>query len=542
MPDYTPIYSLPFPVAGDYVASSSENLRTAFRDQAVSTEAAINSVEGELSTAVKRQGRLADGTDLDDLWRVSDSGVHELSPAGVYTNLPPGVAGVAAQLRVESRGAVGTQEVVQYGSSRIWRRNMNNSTISPRGWLAWRRVEADATVVDQLAGDVSAAFVRRGALPDGTALSSLTARTATGMWIVGASSTYPDLPEVAGARQTAELMNFSSGSGGTFQLLAFRYDQGTFWRTQTGANGIMGSWVPLGSGSGGGVDLAPIEGRLELLEAATPLATTFESTRTFTSYEAGEAYMDRLQAAHPDRAEILDLGESRQGRPIRAMRMGDPAMPTFYVIASQHGDEPMGRECAYQWLHEMLTRPDFDTIMDGICVVVTPVVNVDRINVQRLSSSGTDLNTNWPTEGTSEITAAASVLQTHDVVLTMDAHEGGLWETMQAAVANAPEVAESLRAMSQDLYAHIEQVYSTEGEAFASFPGSTNLSQARNVIAERYHSSTILFEGSSDLHNGMYSPDVVYRERVYMLAYRSVFEHFRDNLPDYVAAKAAAQA
>src|SRR5699024_441696 len=191
---------------------------------------------------------------------------------------------------------------------------------------------------------------------------------------------------------------------------------------------------------------------------------------------------------------------------------------------------------------EMLTRPDFDTVMDGICVVVTPVVNADRINVQRLSSSGTDLNRNWPTEGTSEITAAASVLQTHDVVLTMDAHEGGLWETMQAAVANAPEVAESLRAMSQDLYAHIEQVYSTEGEAFASFPGSTNLSQARNVIAERYHSSTILFEGSSDLHNGMNSPDVVYRERVYMLAYRSVFEHFRDNLPDYVAAKAAAQA
>ena len=540
MPDYTPIYSLPFPVAGDYVASSSENLRTAFRDQAVSTEAAINSVEGELSTAVKRQGRLADGTNLDDLWRVSDSGVHELSPAGVYTNLPPGVAGVAAQLRVESRGAVGTQEVVQYGSSRIWRRNMSNSTISPRGWLGWRRIEADAAVVDQLESDVGSAFLRRGGLPDGTALSSLTARTDTGLWIVGGSSTYPDLPEVIGTRQTAELMNFPSGSGGTFQMITFRYNQGTFWRVQTGAQGIFSDWLPLGGGSG--PETAPdVLGRLELLEAATPLVTTFESTRIFTSYEAGEAYMDRLAAAHPDRASILDLGESRQGRPIRAMRMGDPAMPTFYVIASQHGDEPMGRECAYQWLREMLERPDFDTIIDGICVVVTPVVNADRINVQRLSSSGTDLNGNWPTEGTSEITAASSVLKTHDVVLTMDAHEGGLWETMQAAIANAPEVAASVKSMSQVLYDHVEQAYADAGEAFAVFPGSENLSQARNVIAERYKSATILFEGSSDLHNNMYSPDVVYREGAYMLAYRTVFEHFRANVADYVAAKAAAE-
>ncbi|MGP9727958.1 hypothetical protein [Glutamicibacter sp. AOP3-A1-12] len=126
-------------------------------------------------------------------------------------------------------------------------------------------------------------------------------------------------------------------------------------------------------------------------------------------------------------------------------------------------------------------------------------------------------------------------------MLTLDAHEGGKWMTMQAAMSTAPEAAQSLKDVSQNLYDSVAADFVTEGVAFEAYPGDEALEIARNAVAVQFSSSSIVFEGTSELDANMYSPDVVYRRGVYMLVYRSVFDYLKNNMADFVTAKTATE-
>lgn len=390
---------------------------------------------------------------------------------------------------------------------------------------------------------LNAPFSNKGTLGDGLALSSLTSLYDGGIHTIGSTRSHPDLPPVSGTRPPAILLNFPTGNGDTFQMLTYRFGGGTFWRAQT-TGAAFTEWADLATtgGDNGGGDLDGQAGaRLRLLELVTPPRTAFESTLRFSTYEDGEAYVKWLAAHHPERVEILDLGESAQGRAITGLRIGDPSKPALYVMASQHGDEPMGREAAYVWARNLLqdTSTDFADFLTTACIIVTPVVNVDKINQTRVNSTGTNLNANWATESTEEITAASSVLKDYDVVLTIDAHEGGYSYTT-AEVPTAPEIAQSLKDTSSALFSHLESAFIAASEEFGVFPGSDDLAIARNAIPHRYKSSTLLLEIPSMLADNMYFPDVQWRHQLYMLAYDSVLEHFRANLGSYVTAKQTA--
>ena len=497
---------------GDDAISNNAERTVALHE---SLETRVNSVEDITDNGVPHvRGALDPAQDLDAMTTTEFNGYWTVSSDNTNPGLPA-APGVPAMLIVENSVTDSSQTLLfRFGGGNYFR------TASGPNWQPWLQTDG--------------AFTRRGSLAADTPLSSLVNRYDGGMWGIISSRSYPDLPEVSGTRQPAGLANFTTGLGDTIQIITFRYRQGTFWRVQTSPTPAFTDWLPLHEDAQGIVDtaVAPFEARIRMLELATEPRTPFEQTQKFTTYEEGHAYLDWFVSHHPD-VKILELGPSRQGRPIRALQFGDPTKPTLYVMAAQHGDEPMGREAAYIWAHTLADRTD----LADLCIVITPVVNVDRINVQRNSSSNTDLNRNWETRTTDEITAAASVFDTHDVVLAIDAHEGGTYTLMQGIGPTAATVPTSLSAMGGQLHDYLTTAFETADMAWGDYPGGSETELARNNIAITEHATTYLFESPSLLAADMYSPAVEWRRDLYLLAYDSVLDHVLANLDDYVTAK-----
>ena len=470
--------------------------------------------------------------DLNSLTGLADNGFWTIGSANSNPNLPA-TPGVPGKLSVENAGFDRKQTVTFRFGGGVYERDGAGDT-----WRSWQRVDS--------------AFTPQGTLASGTSLSTMRTRSSAGVWNLNPASDYTDLPELSGTRQPGALYVFTNGLGDTIQLASFRFSQGAFWRVETTA-GTFTDWEPLGGANTTDMELAitgmqdTITGLQTALTAArmgTPPSTTFEQTAVFTSYPHGEAYMDWVAEQFPTRVSILDLGESRLGLPIRAFQMGDPTKPTMYVMASQHGDEPMGRETAYLWVRELCQDSTFalQNFFQEACLVVVPVVNADRINVSRLSSSQTDLNRNWVTRTAKETQAAASVFATHDVVLMVDAHEGGKYTHMQGIGPTAEGVAQSVLDQSAALHAHLTASFGSSSYPWDDYPGGADVEVARNAIALQEGCATYLFESPSLLSENMYSPTVTWRRDMYLHAYRAAFEHFRENLADYVGAKASASA
>lgn len=497
---------------GDDAISTNATRTVALHE---SLKGRINTIEDITDNGVPHvRGSLDPTQSLDEMNTTEWNGYWTVSSTNTNPGLPA-TPGVAAVLIVENTITDASQTLLfRFGGGNFFR------TAAGSNWQSWLQTDG--------------AFTRRGTLPADTPLSSLVNRYDGGMWGISSSRSYPDLPTVSGTRQPAGMANFTTGLGDTIQIITFRYKQGTFWRVQTSPTPAFTDWLPLHENAQGIVDsaVAPFEARIRMLELATEPRTTFEQTETFTSYEEGDAFLDWFVAHHPEVA-ILNLGPSRQGRPIRALQFGDPTKPTLYIMGSQHGDEPMGREAAYIWARSLAERDD----LTDLCVVITPVVNVDRINVQRLSSSNTDLNRNWATRTTAEITAASSVFDSHDVILTIDAHEGGTYTLMQGIGPTADTVPTTLTTMGSALHAHVTASFTAADMAWGDYPGGPETELARNNIAITEGSTTYLFESPSLLEADMYSPSVAWRRDLYLLAYDSVLEHVLTNLGDYITAK-----
>ena len=95
------------------------------------------------------------------------------------------------------------------------------------------------------------------------------------------------------------------------------------------------------------------------------------------------------ESSRPARvARVVVLGRSRDGRPIRAIEVGDPAGTRVLVVGCIHGNEPAGIAIA-----ERLER----TAPRGVDLWIIPVINPDgRAAGTRGNARGIDLNRNFP--------------------------------------------------------------------------------------------------------------------------------------------------
>ena len=112
--------------------------------------------------------------------------------------------------------------------------------------------------------------------------------------------------------------------------------------------------------------------------------------------EAIEAAMDALEGPN---AKRVDLGVSREGRPITALRITQSDEPAWSlrIVASHHGDEPVSATVALTLAEVLLADPA--RIPEGAEVWIVPAVNPDGLAARtRVNADGVDLNRNYDYE------------------------------------------------------------------------------------------------------------------------------------------------
>lgn len=151
--------------------------------------------------------------------------------------------------------------------------------------------------------------------------------------------------------------------------------------------------------------------------------------RIFDTYGRLLELDDRLDDYHrryPDKTEVVTLGTTHEGRPVRALVLADhPAgardRPSMLLNGGHHGDEPLASELVLDAVESILSRSDSDPRMKRylaeLSIWCVPLVNPDGFaafmldfgagrkngretragNRRRpLSARGVDLNRNYP--------------------------------------------------------------------------------------------------------------------------------------------------
>jgi hypothetical protein len=97
--------------------------------------------------------------------------------------------------------------------------------------------------------------------------------------------------------------------------------------------------------------------------------------------------------------ERIDLGRSLDGRPIEAMRFGDPSAPELIVILGrQHPPEVTGDYALEPFLRELIDRLAQDRALAGrYQILAVPLLNPDGVERGhwRANRGGVDLNRDW---------------------------------------------------------------------------------------------------------------------------------------------------
>lgn len=117
--------------------------------------------------------------------------------------------------------------------------------------------------------------------------------------------------------------------------------------------------------------------------------------------DEGSAALAAL-ADRADRALLVRLGASVEGRPIEGLALGVPpgeGAPSFRVLGAHHGDEPITAEVVLELAEALLDDPRGDEILDRATVWLVPYVSPDGVAAgSRTSAAGVDLNRNYDHE------------------------------------------------------------------------------------------------------------------------------------------------
>jgi hypothetical protein len=141
------------------------------------------------------------------------------------------------------------------------------------------------------------------------------------------------------------------------------------------------------------------------------------STSGYPSPGAAEAEIDALVRAHPERCHLEEIGKSREGRPLRALRLrgaaeGGEARPRLLVTAHIHAVEYVGafvaRAVARRLLEGYGRVPQVTQLLDRADVWIVPLLNPDGAERvwrrrgwvgqrgARVTAGGVDPNRNFP--------------------------------------------------------------------------------------------------------------------------------------------------
>lgn len=130
-----------------------------------------------------------------------------------------------------------------------------------------------------------------------------------------------------------------------------------------------------------------------VLDIPTP---AFQKKKGFTNHAEMMVFIDSLQAKYPSIVTVKFIGESQQGKkvPFVVFSKNSPQpKKRFWFQGGLHGDEMATTECVLYLMHQLLSTPSFDHLLDKFDIGFIPMANVDGYERQnRYAANGLDLN------------------------------------------------------------------------------------------------------------------------------------------------------
>lgn len=123
------------------------------------------------------------------------------------------------------------------------------------------------------------------------------------------------------------------------------------------------------------------------------------TTKSFAGYRSPEQIESEL-AAMADSSPLVDLvqfGESVDGRPILGLEMGPTNAPRWRITGAHHGDEAISSELAMEVAKALLdNKGAWEGLIDSLHITLVPAVNPDGLaQGSRYNANGVDLNRNY---------------------------------------------------------------------------------------------------------------------------------------------------
>lgn len=149
----------------------------------------------------------------------------------------------------------------------------------------------------------------------------------------------------------------------------------------------------------------------------------------WTSLGAETTLLNNAVSSSP-RLAMSTIGESVEGRPIRAVRIGNPPPQLedrvdILFVGSQHGNEPAGRESLLGIIQDLGNQSGFvESLFAGLSVIIVPSANPDGFNaMQRNNANGIDLNRDWLSLSQPEARAISTLMGQCRPRMVIDQHE-----------------------------------------------------------------------------------------------------------------------
>ncbi|UQA62085.1 M14 family metallopeptidase [Polyangium aurulentum] len=218
-----------------------------------------------------------------------------------------------------------------------------------------------------------------------------------------------------------------------------------------------------------------------------------------------EALLER--ADRSDRAEVVSMGESVEGRSLDLVVVGNdgPGKRRVWIIARQHPGETMSEWFVEGALSRLLDEDDpvARALLGEAVFYIVPNMNPDgsALGNFRTNAAGRDINREWlsPRPGTSpEVLAVRRMLEETDVDFFLDVHGD---ETAPCSFAIGCEGNPSyshrlarLEKLFTESMADSDEGFSAEYGYGPDDPGKGDLSIANNWVGERFECLSLTLE------------------------------------------------
>jgi hypothetical protein len=124
------------------------------------------------------------------------------------------------------------------------------------------------------------------------------------------------------------------------------------------------------------------------------------------SYDEHVQFMNDLVVAHPDLAEMVEIGQSVEGRSMWAIRITGPGevKPAVIFHGAEHGNEQAPASVVAYVADHLLanygTDPEITALVDNVEWFLLPIMNPDGyVHYERWNAHDVDLNRNWDGPG-----------------------------------------------------------------------------------------------------------------------------------------------